>query len=247
MKQIIVDNISTTYYITEDGKCYNSITGKFLKGQINYLHGYFSYNITLPNGKMKRIPAHRLVAIAYIPNPDNKPEVNHIDGNKLNNCVENLEWVTSSENKQHAFDTGLRTVPPIYCFTPDKKLIAKYKTIKEASKATGLSISMISQEVNKKVKTLSGGFYWSKEAELGETKNYKNTGKAKAVNQCTKEGKYIMTYPSCGVASRAIGGSSKHISECCRGKIKSSNGFVWRYVEDIVSPSDENLSAPQEQ
>ena len=51
---------------------------------------------------------HRAVAKAFIPNPDNKPMVNHIDGNKLNNNACNLEWVTCSENHQHAFYTGLR-------------------------------------------------------------------------------------------------------------------------------------------
>ena len=108
MKQIIVDNISTTYYITEDGRCYNSITNKFLKGQVNYKNKYLSYNLTMPDGSKKRCYAHRLVAQAFIPNPQNKKEVNHIDGNKANNYIDNLEWATSSENKQHAIEYELR-------------------------------------------------------------------------------------------------------------------------------------------
>lgn len=51
---------------------------------------------------------HRLVAIAFVPNPDNKPEVNHIDGNSLNNRADNLEWVTRSENELHAYRIGIK-------------------------------------------------------------------------------------------------------------------------------------------
>ena len=245
MKQIVVNNISTTYYITEDGRCYNSITNKFLKGQSNYKNGYLSYNLTFPDGSKKRMYAHRLVATAFIPNPQNKSEVNHIDGNKLNNCVDNLEWATSSENKIHAITTELRKNKHVFCFTKDRILVAEYLNISEAAKAAKISTTLIQQEVNKPIKTLTGGFYWSHNKELGETKSYPNTGKAKPVNQYDKNGKFIMTYPSTGTAARAIGTGPSHIGECCRGKIKSYKGYIWRYVEDIVSSFDENERAPQ--
>lgn len=237
MKQIIVNNISTSYYITEDGKCYNSITGKWLKGQKNK-NGYFSYILTLPDGSKKRLYAHRLVALAYIPNNNrNKNQINHKDGNKLNNNVENLEWVTQKENQQHALTNDLRRFPHVFCFTQDKKLVAEYKSIAEASRATKISQSMIGQELRKTVKALTGGFYWSDSPSLGKTIAYKNTGKAKEVYQYDLNGKFIISYPSTGIAAKAINGGHGHIGECCRGKIKTYKGFVWRYAEDIVSPS----------
>lgn len=241
MKNIIINNISTSYYITEDGKCYNENTGKYLKGQVNKNNGYFSYNLTMPDGSKTRQYAHRLVAMAYLVKPTLEyTEVNHIDGNKLNNCADNLEWVTPSQNQQHALENDLRKYDHVFCFTKDKILVAEYKTIAEASRASGISVSIISQEVGKEVKTLSGGFYWSKEKVLGQIKDYANLGKSKAVNQYDLKGKFIMTYPSTGIAAKAVNGVHSHIGECCRGKIKSYKGFVWRYIDDIVSTSDES-------
>ena len=242
MKNIIIDNISTSYFITEDGKCYNSITNKYLKGQENYKNHYFSYNLTMPDGSKKRCYAHRLVANAYLEPPAAQyTQINHKDGNKLNNCIDNLEWVTPQENAQHAIKAQLRKFEHVFCFNKDKKLVAEYLTISEASKAVGLSPTIIFQELNKNIKTLSGGFYWSREKEIGETKNYTNNGKSKSVNQYDLKGKFIMSYPSTGTAARAIGANNgSHIGECCRGKIKQYKGFIWRYVEDIVSTSNEN-------
>ena len=80
--------------------------GKILKPYKNK-KGYLICDIRV-DGKRKIVPLHRLVALAFIPNVDNKPQVNHIDGNKQNNCVENLEWCTNSENQIHAFKHGLQ-------------------------------------------------------------------------------------------------------------------------------------------
>jgi len=68
----------------------------------DYNKGYFRYTLC-KNNQTKRFLAHRLVAICFIPNPNNKGFVNHIDGDKLNNHVTNLEWCTSSENEVHSY------------------------------------------------------------------------------------------------------------------------------------------------
>ena len=69
-------------------------------------HGYLSVDLYKDGERMTR-GIHRLVAEAFIPNPYDKPEVNHKDGNKHNNCVSNLEWVTKKENCRHAWNMGL--------------------------------------------------------------------------------------------------------------------------------------------
>ena len=69
--------------------------------------GYSSVGIRDGNGKLISPAVHRLVAICFVPNPLNLPEVNHIDGNRANNAASNLEWVTRKENMHHAWKTGL--------------------------------------------------------------------------------------------------------------------------------------------
>ena len=72
-------------------------------------NGYRRLNL-YKNNKVKKYYVHRLVAEAFIPNTNNYPEVNHIDGNKSNNNVDNLEWCTSSQNQIHAYKTGLQVI-----------------------------------------------------------------------------------------------------------------------------------------
>jgi hypothetical protein len=80
--------------------------GGLLKTQYKSKRGYMISSLC-KNGKSQKSKIHRLIAIHFIPNPDNKPKINHIDGNKLNNNLDNLEWCTDMENSQHAWKTGL--------------------------------------------------------------------------------------------------------------------------------------------
>lgn len=109
-RKIFTNNGGTSYYISKSGKCISK------KKNIHELkvyitdHGYEYVKFSnVIDGKKKTTAKflHRLVAEAYIPNPEHKPEVNHKDGNKSNNALNNLEWVTSYENKKHAKENNL--------------------------------------------------------------------------------------------------------------------------------------------
>ena len=94
------------YEVFEDGSIKND-KNRMLKPYLSK-RGYYRVKLYDLNGYAKMFQVHRLVAQAFIPNPNNLPEVNHIDGNKQNNSVENLEWCTSEENQKHAEKLGLR-------------------------------------------------------------------------------------------------------------------------------------------
>lgn len=93
------------YTIREDGEV-RSRFGRIVKQQISK-QGYYRLELWA-NGYGKKYLVHRLLAQAFIDNPDMKPQVNHIDGNKTNNALSNLEWVTQSENQKHAYSLGLQ-------------------------------------------------------------------------------------------------------------------------------------------
>ena len=99
----------TKYSATEDGKIYShGVRSGWLKPLIDK-NGYHRYRIIDNNGKKKSMYAHRLIALTFLPNQDNKKFVNHKDHDKSNNALENLEWVTHLENIRHDWAMGTRS------------------------------------------------------------------------------------------------------------------------------------------
>lgn len=141
-----IEGTSNKYSITSTGKVlsYVDTHGNTLKNakerklQIS-IWGYRTVDIYL-NTKRVKLPIHRLVAKAFIPNPMNKPCVNHKDGNKLNNNVNNLEWVTYSENEKHSHEVLNKTVHNIKetdLFTKEGKYINTFKSLNDACRFIG--------------------------------------------------------------------------------------------------------------
>ena len=148
------------YEINELGECRNGKTGRVLKSKINQ-RGYKYYTVSV-NGKLRDIPAHRAVAELFLhtPRPD-QTQVNHIDADKTNSSVDNLEWVTPEVNITHARGLGLlvsknkRPVAQI----KNGRVINTYESLTEAAEAlmcnTG-GISRAASAVHRSYK----GFQW---------------------------------------------------------------------------------------
>ena len=129
-------------------------------------HGYMFVYLYNDNVR-KYFKLHRLVAQAFISNPNNLNEVNYKDENKLNNCVENLEWMRHIDNCNYG------------------------------------------------------------------TRNERITGRPSiAILQYSKSGEFIKEWPSSREVKRVLGIDNSHIIACCKGKLKSSGGFIWKYKEE---------------
>jgi len=139
-------DFSINFTIFSDGKLYNRKTNNYIKWHKD-TSGYYIARIS-ENGEKRLVKQHRLLAQYFIQNPKNKTEVNHINGVKYDNHLENLEWVTRSENTKHAYDNGLIKVT-----RPCKKIIDSitnkvYESVKEAAELNNITKGHLSDMLN---------------------------------------------------------------------------------------------------
>lgn len=218
------------YFISKQGR----VLFQYKKGEFRERKlvadkdGYMTVNLKDSKGKVFCKKIHRLVAEAFIENVDNSTQVNHINGVKTCNTVENLEWCTISENNTHALETGLRAIG-----------------VKNSNNTTGFygvcldsSGSKYTASVKRSNKRIPLGSYSTPEAAhkavtkalLDEAKGLKITAykpPVKIITQSTPEGTVVATYSSIAEAEKATGIPNQSIGKVIAGKNKTTGGFLW--------------------
>lgn len=200
------------------------LESKILTQRINH-KGYFTVRLNLSD-KSISISTHRLVALAFISNPDNLPQVNHIDGIKIHNFPDNLEWMTNSGNQLHAYRTGLRKLPvgelnanTSLTSQEVSQIIEEYnsgKMLPEIAKERNINLSIIRNIIYGRSWTDEGKailkrddrkVWTSKRVKESIISKYKNKEKSNmiVVAQLTKEGNEVARFRSIKQAADITG------------------------------------------
>ena len=236
-KKIIIDNQETNYSVSSLGEVRNDQREKILKQATQGGYKFVTLSI---NNRAKRLRVHRLVAEAFISNIEKKPYVNHKDGNRSNNKVENLEWVTPAENTQHAVQTGLlkpsRSVKVVQ-YSLNGERIKEFESQTEAANALGIQQAKISDVCNGKRQT-TGGFQWRYASDnIKKLPSVEVTNTKKKVLQIDKFSNQVLNiYNSIAEAARAVNGTASAISRVCSGTAgtHTHKGFKWKIVDDMI-------------
>lgn len=200
--------------------------------------GYIRVVFTV-NGKRKSFAVHRLVAEAFIPNPNNLPEVNHKDENKSNNSVNNLEWCTRSYNNNYG--TRNRRVAEkeaisIVQLDFKRNLIRKWNSIREASRELNIKSSIIVGCCKKQYKS-GKGFIWEYETDYNksnESNIFEFKYHAKPIVQLTLLNEVIKVWVSYyQINNESDIFHSRNVVDCCKHKQNTAHGYKWMYLNEF--------------
>ena len=215
------------YYVSNMGRVkriYKSGKERILVGRVHYINGYVSVTIC-ENGKQRDARVHRLVAEAFIPNPDNKEFVDHINTNKTDNRVINLRWATRDENanneltRQHLSEAHKGT-------HHSEETKQKLREINTGKKMT--------DEQKQKLSEARKGKYSGEEHYMfGKHLSEEHKDKLRRLNskkcRCIETG---IIYSSTKEAKIQTGICDTCIQKCCKGQQKTAGGYHWEYVTE---------------
>lgn len=202
-------------------------------------NGYASVRLAGKMAKQKYV--HRLVCEAFIPNPENLPQVNHKDGNRLNNNLYNLEWCTQKDNlndparisklKIHSIKNRNNYLSkPVIRYDMNGSFVAKYSSLHEAERVTGILQNRISQACRKKGAHITcSGSIWRFDGDVLTQEDLEQVKKSSInpVLQYDLNMNLIAEHRSSCSAAALIGCNPNGINLCCRGLQKTCYGFIW--------------------
>lgn len=212
-------------------KSLHTSQGRILK-QYTKDNEYMKVNLS-KDGTCNTKRVHRLVATAFIQNPNNYEVINHKDGNKKNNTVDNLEWCTRSYNTKHAYRNGL-----INMDTRKKSIIlykryGEYKSIAEAAEALGVNRRVLSKAINQNSSTHDF---------IGVIKDDVRMGHSIPTNIYNDKLVFLEQAPSVSAAARIAKVSRTSVANCCRNKA-FLKGYTFRFFDDDEISSKERRNA----
>ena len=230
--------------------CFNFVKGRIMSPSSADKKHYMQVSLS-KNNKVTHYLIHRLVAQAFIPNPNNLPQVNHKDENRENNNVDNLEWCTAEYNTNYgtrALRQGMSRGKTVYQYNKYGVLENTYHSASYASKEIGVNSTSIHACCVGKIVTVKGCVWSYKPLSVEEVREKiddRYSCRNKEVYQYLKDGTFIKRYKSLTFAEKETGIPCGDIWKCCNGKSKSARGYVWSYNKiakyEVKSKSETNL------